>query len=613
MMLAGLLLVALGFSSPVSSSRHHPEGPNHHEGHEYPEGPGDGSVVNSTYYNPIFPGFHPDPSCVFVPEWDDTYFCAASSFNAFPGLPIHASKDMRDWRLIGYGLNRPEQLPRLAETNRSTSGIWAPTLRYENGKFWIFTTLVDDEKPQDDASRWDNIIFSAKDPFDPLSWSEAVHFEFEGYDPSPFWEDGKVYVTGAHAWRVLPGIHQTEIDLETGEVGEWEVIWEGTGGQAPEGPHIYHKDGYYYLLVAEGGTGNEHMVTISRSESLWGPFEANPANPILTNTNTTSLFQAVGHADLFQDKSGNWWCVALSVRGGSVYLNFPMGRETVMAPARWEEGEWPFVDHVKGTMEGWPMPERNTDVEGIGRWVSDREDDITFAAGSSLPPHFQHWRYPNPDYFEISPEGHPDTLRINPSKINLTALNGNYAGPGGHAFVGRKQQDTLFTYSINLDFAPEVEGEEAGVTAFLTQNHHVDLGVVMLPAGSQTAAFPGEAADEERDSEEAGGALKPHFRFRAESYVPVPDTLVVPVPAAWVGETLRLEISAKNFTHYSFSGGPAARRSEARTLMDVSNELLSWGFTGAILGTYATTNGGEGSAPAYISEWKYIPQEQFRD
>lgn len=567
---------------------------------------------NSTYFNPIFPGFHPDPSCIFVPEWDDTFFCAASSFNAFPGIPIHASKDLKNWRLIAHVLNRPEQLPRLAETNRSTSGIWAPTLRYQDDTFWLFTTLVDDEKAPEDASRWDNIFFKAEDPFDELSWTDAIHFEFEGYDPSPFWdEDGKVYVTAAHAWRVSPGIHQAEIDLETGDVGNWTVTWEGTGGQAPEGPHIYFKDGYYYLLVAEGGTGHDHMVTISRSESIAGPFESNPANPILSNTNTTSLFQAVGHADLFQDGNGHWWCVALSVRGGDDYVHFPMGRETVMAPASWGEGEFPVIDSIQGTMEGWPMPEENLDVDGVGRWVSDREDDIDFAPDSEFPPHFQFWRYPSEEYFEISPEGHPNTLRINPSKINLTALNGNYAGPGGQAFVGRKQQDTLFTYSVDLDFAPEKEEEEAGITAFLTQNHHLDLGVVYLPSGSETASFPGPRGGDESAVEE--GDLAPHLRFRAMSYLPVPDTLVVPLPGAWAGETLRLEISAKNNTHYSFSAGPASARSQVQTIIDVSNEHLSWGFNGAILGIYATSNGGNGSTPAYFSKWKYTPQEQFRD
>lgn len=156
--------------------------------------------------------------------------------------------------------------------------------------------------------------------------------------------------------------------------------------------------------------------------------------------------------------------------------------------------------------------------------------------------------------------------------------------------MGRKQQDTLFTFSVSLDFDPGVEGEEAGVSAFLTQNHHLDLGVVMLPGGSETASFPGAASEDNdedgvnNDGEEGtgGGDLVPHFRFRAESYIPVPEPLVVPVPEAWAGETLRLEIAAKNYTHYAFSAGPAARRSEARMLMEASNEALSWGFTGEL-------------------------------
>lgn len=221
------------------------------------------------------------------------------------------------------------------------------------------------------------------------------------------------------------------------------------------------------------------------------------------------------------------------------------------------------------------------------RWVSDREDDITFHPNTTLPPHFQLWRYPNPSHFTISPEDRPNTLRITPSSLNLTGLNGNYAGPEGQALVGRKQQDTLFTFSVSLDFEPVAEGEEAGVSAFLTQNHHLDLGVVALPAGSETASFPGAASEGDEDGtddgeeeETRGGDLVPYFRFRAESYTPVPEPLVVPVPEAWVGETLRLEIAAKNYTHYAFSAGPAARRSEARTLMEASNEALSWGFTG---------------------------------
>ena len=219
------------------------------------------------------------------------------------------------------------------------------------------------------------------------------------------------------------------------------------------------------------------------------------------------------------------------------------------------------------------------------RWVSNHEDDIT-TFSDPLPPHFQYWRYPNPDHFEVSPEERPGTLQINPSSINLTALNGNYAGPEGLAFVGRKQQDTLFSFSVNLDFKPQAEGEEAGVSAFLTQNHHMDLGVVLLPKGSETVdSLEGtEGGEEDSGSEEgaavSGGNLVPYFRFRAESYEPVPEPLVVPVPKEWAGEELRFEISARNYTHFSFSAGPAARRHEARTFMEASNAALSWGFTG---------------------------------
>ncbi|OLN95971.1 Non-reducing end alpha-L-arabinofuranosidase BoGH43A 7 [Colletotrichum chlorophyti] len=568
--------------------------------------------LNSTFYNPIIPGFHPDPSCIFVPEWDSTFFCASSSFNAFPGIPLHASKDLQNWKLIGHALNRRAQLPRLAETNRSTSGIWAPTLRYHDKAFWLLTTLVDDEKDAADASRWDNIILKAKDPFDPASWSDAIHFEFEGYDPEPFWDEGKTYITGAHAWKVGPWIQQTEANLETGEVGEWKTIWNGTGGMAPEGPHIYRKDGFFYLLAAEGGTGLGHMVTIARSKSVDGPYESNPANPILTNTNTTNYFQTVGHADLFQDASGNWWSVALATRSGPEWFHFPMVRETVLTSATWEEGKWPHLTPIEGQMSGWKMPPENLAIGGPGPWVSLGEVEgevLDFASNSTLPAHLTHWRYPVETSYTISPPEHPNSLRLTPSTLNLTALNGNYAGPEGQTFIGRRQQDTLFTYSVVVDFAPTVEEEEAGVSAFLTQNHHLDLGVVLLPANKSTQAFPGQNLTAVEDAEK----LRLHFRFRGMSYVPVPADMAAPVPDEWLGRPLRLEIKAANATHYSFSAGPSDAASRMRTLLHASNDALSWGFTGVFLGVYATSNGGPGSTPAYVSDWKYLPQGQFRN
>ncbi|KAI0138903.1 glycoside hydrolase family 43 protein [Hypoxylon sp. NC0597] len=562
---------------------------------------------NSTYYNPILPGFHPDPSCIFVPEWDNTFFCASSSFNAFPGIPLHASKDLQNWKLIGHVLNRREQLPRLAETNRSTSGIWAPTLRFNENTFWLVTTLVDDDRAAEDPSRWDNIIFKSSDPFDSSAWTEAVHFDFEGYDTSPIWDsDGKSYIVGAHAWRVSPGILLAEANLETGEVGEWETVWNGTGGTAPEGPHIYLKDGWYYLLAAEGGTGLEHMVTMARSRTIQGPYQANDANPVLTNSNTTNYFQTVGHADIFHDAVGNWWGVALSTRSGPEYSYYPMGRETVMVPITWANGKFPVWSPLSGVMNGWQFPLKDVEVDGPGPLITDG-DAIDFAPGSALPAHFTYWRFPIPESYTVSPIGHPNTLRLNPSTLNLTGLNGNYAGPEGQTFVGRRQQDTLFTYSVNLDFSPTSLEEEAGVSVFLTQNHHLDLGVVMLPANSSTSSFPGT------NNLANTSELIPQLRFRGISYTLVPDEIIVPIPEPWSSKSLRLEIKAHNMTHYSMSAGPADALSEMRTIIDVSNSPVSWGFTGVLLGVYCTSNGYEGTTPAYFSRWRYIPQGQFRN
>lgn len=522
-----------------------------------------GHAANSTIYNPIFPGFYPDPSCIFVPERDNTFFCASSSFNAFPGIPIHASKDLQNWKLIGNALNRKEQLPRLAETNRSTSGIWAPTIRFHDDTFWVVTTLVDDDRPQADSSRWDNIIFKAKDPYDPASWSIATHFNLTGYDPEPFWDaDGKAYINAAHAWQVGPYIVQAQVDLNTGKLlTDWNIIWNGTGGLAPEGPHIYRKDGWYYLLAAEGGTGVNHMVTMARSKSISGPFESYEHNPVLSNANTTSLFQTVGHSDVFQDQNKNWWAVALSTRSGPEYVHYPMGRETVMTAVSWPTDQFPVFTPISGEISAWPFPGPNTNTTISPDSVNSLSPEIlTFSASNPLPAHLLHWRYPNPDHFTVSPSEHPNSLRLTPSNINLTALNGNYAGPGGQSFISRRQQHTLFNFAVDLDFSPAQVEEEAGVTAFLTQNHHLDMGIVLLP------------------SKENSTALVPHIRFRGESYVPVPKEVVVPVPDEWRGKTLTLGIKAGNRTHFEF--GVGVKGGEITTVGVGGNEVVSWGFTG---------------------------------
>ncbi|KAJ7709450.1 xylosidase : arab-like proteininofuranosidase [Mycena rosella] len=541
------------------------------------------AAVAARPHNPILPGFHPDPSCIFLPEWNDTFFCASSSFNAFPGIPIHASQDLQTWRLIGNALSRPEQLPAL--TNAAvggTSGIWAPALRFHDGEFFILTTLVFDKMPINDTARWDNLIFRTKNPYAADAWSDPVHFPFDGYDTSPFWhEDGTVYVQGAHPWQVSPHIDQMKLNLDTGEATEQVPIWNGTGGEAPEGPHMHLKDGYYYLIIAEGGTGLNHMETAARSKEITGPFTPAPHNPLLTNANTSAYFQTVGHADVFQDSHGNWWSVALSTRSGPEYISYPMGRETVLTNVTWGKGEWPVFQNVSGTIDGPILPLR-PNIRGDGPLIT-ASDSIDFEPNSTLPLHFAHWRIPDAAAYTISPAGHENALRLWPSLLNLTGFDANSA-PTPQTFVGRRQVHSEFVYSVDMEYAPLTPDEEAGVSVFLTQNHHIDFGIVCLANASVSCA---DATV---------------LRIRTTSLTtPVvrPDTIV---PLAHPRST-RLEIRADNLTHYTFSyaedGGGMVFAGYGLSA-DVS-----WGFTGTILGVYATGNGRNASTPAYVSRWRY--------
>ncbi|PIG81029.1 xylosidase : arabinofuranosidase [Aspergillus arachidicola] len=571
---------------------------------------------NSTYANPILPGFHPDPSCIFVPSWDNTYFCASSSFNVFPGIPIHASKDLRNWKLIGNAISRPEMLPKLATTIKDTSGIWAPTLRYREGsdssnkngsdhgkgRFWISTTLVFDDLAADNESRWDNFVISTDDPFEPDSWTDPVHFDFGGYDTSLFWDDnGQVYVTGSHEYKVWPGIQTATIDLQTGETGPWLNPWNGTGGLAPEGPHLYKKDDYYYLLLAEGGTGEGHMVTMARSRNVNGPYEPAPHNPVLSNANTTAFFQAVGHADLFQDVHGSWWAVALSTRSGPDFKNYPMGRETVLTPVTWENGQWPIFQNVSGITSGWEIPSEPILVsDGEGPYV-DSPDHLTFPPNSTLPSHLIHWRLPTPDTYLVSPPGNENSLVLRSSVLNLTSTDGLSTSGKGQTFISRRQTDSLFTYQLDINASNlRNKEDEVGVSIFLTEAYHFDLGIVLLP---------------QTDKNDTSGGLAPNFRFRGMSGYSVPET-VFPFPQYLsIASPVTLEIRAFNKTHYSFAAGPCDARHLMQRYGIARGEQLSAGFTGTLVGPYATTNGRQGSQngefEVAVGNWTYLPQGQI--
>lgn len=234
----------------------------------------------------------------------------------------------------------------------ASGGLYAPTIRYNKGTFYIVCTNVLHGGPTADQDKTENFIISTKD-IHASKWSDPVYFNFRGIDPSIlFDDDGRVYIHGSRGPGPGTKINLFEVNIETGELlSEEKTIWEGTGGIYPEGPHIYKKDGFYYCMISEGGTHENHMITVARSRDIWGPYEPAPNNPILTARGTDEYIQYTGHCDAFQDKEGQWWGVCLGVRKDQGD-RFIMGRETFLTKCKWEEGEWPVFETVTGNPGG---------------------------------------------------------------------------------------------------------------------------------------------------------------------------------------------------------------------------------------------------------------------
>lgn len=559
-----------------------------------------------TFTNPSIPGWHSDPSCVHVPELDNTTFCTSSTFMTFPGAPVYASKDLVNWKLASHAFTRDEQLPKLSSQKTQTGGIFASTIRYHQGTMYLITIYQSWENniPGKDSKRGDEIkLFKTTDPYDDASWT-VIDVQNPGHeiDPDLYFEDGRVYMLVAEGFL-------SEIDINTGKnLSDSKQIWGGDGGYSPEGPHLYKKDDYYYMIIASGGTEQNHSAIIARSENLWGPYTADPKNPILTNRGTNEYIQHVGHADLWQTADGHWWGMALGVRSGPAGVNYPMGRESFLFHGTWEKNGWPVFEQVRGTMEG-PLPSINRDLPGDGDFVG-APDVVDFQPGKPWPKHWVNFRSKG-DFYEISPKGHLNTLKISPSITNLTGFPDSYdVLKYKMAFVARRQEHTIFDYTVDIDFAPKLIDEEAGITLFLTQKQHMDIGIVNL---SESGKGCGGKGPKQR--------LAPHLRFRVEKSGK-PDgnataTVVVPVPQTWRNcGPIRLHIKAINDHTYVFGASPSKKPSDYIELARADASVVTGGggiFLGTLVGAYSTSNGGDGKTPAYFSRWRYTPVAQQID
>ncbi|MGW6443014.1 glycoside hydrolase family 43 protein [Lentzea sp. NPDC055074] len=304
----------------------------------------------------MIPGMHPDPSICRVGE---DYYVVCSTFEYFPGIPVFHSTDLVHWKQIGNALDRPSQLL-LTTSTPSSAGIYAPTLRHHDGRFWLIVTSV--------SHGGGNMIFTATDPAGP--WSDPVSLPgVEGIDPDLAWDDD------GNCWCTVAGVRQYRIDPVTGEnFGPPHQLWSGSpGARFPEAPHLYRIGDHWYLMIAEGGTERGHAVSIARGSSPNGPFEPCPANPILSHRGIDKPVQNTGHADLVQAPDGSWGMVLLAVRpGGGTPGWHVLGRETFFAPVTWVDG-WPVVGEPVPRPESAELHRDDFDGDLAPAWISVRD------------------------------------------------------------------------------------------------------------------------------------------------------------------------------------------------------------------------------------------------
>ncbi|MEW5957331.1 MAG: glycoside hydrolase family 43 protein [Chloroflexota bacterium] len=507
--------------------------------------------------NPIIPGFHPDPSICRVGQ---DYFLVTSSFEYFPGVPIFHSRDLVHWRQIGHCLTRPSQLP--LHNFRPSGGIFAPTIRYHDGVFYMVTTNVTDGG---------NFYVHTPDPFG--EWSEPVWVDQSGFDPSLFFDaEGGVYLTSTYMDGPVPdeidpvtfrwGIQQSKIDLAAGRLlSQPRPIWSGTGGKWPEGPHLYKIGDYYYLMIAEGGTDYTHMETIVRSPSPWGPWEVCPHNPILTHRSHQSAFQGLGHADLVEAHDGSWWLVCLGFRPLGYPPCYHLGRETFLAPVRWDNQGWPHVGQ-NGRLRVEMAGPRLSPVEWERRAIRDDFDEPVL----DLPWNFL--GHPRPEDWSLTER--PGALRLLGNAARLDD------GPPV-IFVGRRQQHFNCEAAARLDFEPTGEGEEAGLTVWMNPLHHYDL-LITRQNGQRRVAV----------------------RRRIGSLAATVAGEVIGAGPA----TLTIRADRQNYT-FSFSINSA----KSLTLTTAETRYLSTevagGFTGVYLAMYATGSGQASQTPAFFDWFDY--------
>ncbi|MFD1757588.1 glycoside hydrolase family 43 protein [Rufibacter sediminis] len=533
------------------------------------------------FLNPILTGFYPDPAICRVGE---DYYLILSSFAYYPGVPIFHSKDLVNWNQIGNILDRPEQLN--LDKHRITRGIFAPTLSYHDGVYYMVTTLID---------RGGNFVVTATNPAGP--WSNPVWLQdVQGIDPSLFFdEDGKAYIiynSDAPDNKPLYDGHRTikmqEFDYKNLKTTSAPIILVNGGvdlSKKPvwiEGPHIYKKDGYYYLMAAEGGTSVNHSEVILRSKKVNGDYVPNPNNPILTQrhlpANRKNPVSATGHADLVQTQNGEWWAVFLATRPYDTEDHYNIGRETFLAPVTWKDG-WPIInpDHeeVQYSYKRPNLPLGKAPKLPVNGNFTYRED---FKA-DKLPMYWLMLRTPRTPWYSLSKPAGSLTLDVRPETIS---------GLDVPSFIARRQQHNYGNASTKMDFKPAFADEFAGLAAIQSEQHYYALGKTIAN---------GKEVVQLRKSLKATEPGSPETTVLAEASLKSKDSK----------KPLYLKVEFKA-GQYAFYYG--TKEGDWTLLKDnVDGTFLSTrtagGFVGVTLGMYATSQGKPSTGKATFDWFNY--------
>ena len=430
------------------------------------------------FSNPIIPGGYPDPSICKV---GDTFYIVNSSFEYFPGLPIHKSKDLINWELIGYGLHRKSQVNSTVNLIdvQSNGGIHAPTIRHKDGIYYIITTNVyyDEEKGKADMV---NFIITAENPAGP--WSDPFHIQgAPGIDPDLFFDDdGRVWYVGNQMPENPNFDGEGEIWLQELDINEFKLIgkkhllWRGAcGGVWAEGPHMYKKDGRYYLIIAEGGTSFNHAVMVALSDNIEGPYISNPRNPIITSRHLSydNWVNSTGHGDILELNDGRNYMVLLGIRN-QIERGSNMGRETFLVPLTWEREpfEWKETKHL------WPVVAPETGrVEILNDVIFNNsvQNKVTHFADNfdttKLDLNWNFRRYPIEDVYKINKQENRLNLFCHPNQIKER---------GRAALLGFKQTESDFEYLTQMYFQPNSSDSEAGISLFQKDDNYINFTII---------------------------------------------------------------------------------------------------------------------------------------